>query len=348
MQVDHLADEQRAARAPQQVHHRGLQVTERAGSARQRHRAPPEVGTICLLPCTDRNPRCVQRRGTPVQDRRRGYTARRAARLRFAVAPRAARGRRWRARSAIGRAVSPPARWTCRASSTTPATWRPSCRPASWSSRVCWPAQIRLSPASSAAAVRLVKRAGHPRVGRRGDRHRLLRAVEGASARSPPPRSARCARPGRTGRRRSGSAGSSAGVAGVVDRGDRTPDVVGVLRVVQRDRRVGQRQVQRRERGGRLGQARRGGPWRPAGRPGSRCSRPAPLQNFPATVWSGVRMVLESRPSSRTSASAAAYAGLLDRGRGGRPELLRAVEHERRDRAPAGVHRRGELGGVGR
>ena len=40
----------------------------------------------------------------------------------------------------------------------------------------------------------------------------------------------------------------------------------------------------------------------------------AELQNFPATVWSGVRTVLESRPTVRTSSSAATYAGLSTAG----------------------------------
>src|SRR4051794_30442923 len=153
----------------------------------------------------------------------------------------------------------------------------------------------------------------HARVGRRGDGHRLRGAVEGAQ-----------------GGRRGGAEGAvGPGVGGIggrggqrvprrvaaeLDRRDRAPDRVGVLRVVHRDGGVGQSEVHGREGRGRLGEA--GAAVRddllrdlvPGVQTG------AELQNFPATVWSGVRVVLESRPRSRTSASAAAYAGVVTAG----------------------------------
>ena len=172
-----------------------------------------------------------------------------------------------------------------------PATWRPSCRPASSSMP-----GVLAGPDAAETRPRRRRRAGSvklrvtPGSAARGDRHACAATVDTPPARSPRRRSARCAHRGRTGRPRWASTGSRsdrppcAGPARIAVTGRQTWSAY--FASYSADRGVGHREVHRRERARR---ARRG------------CGRPRScwaiwfqvfqigeaLQNLPATVWSG-------------------------------------------------------------
>ncbi len=210
---------------------------------------------------------------------------------------------------------------------------------------------MRLRPASCAAALKLAERAGHAGQRRRGDREVLVVAVEagehvgaGGADRAVRAGVGGVGRgvPGEREPVRVGDGLRVAVAVGEADRRDRPPELVGVLGVVEGDRRVGEAEVQGREQPRRRGQV------------AVVRERDGLGDLVPEVLDRRVPELADLRLLGRAG-GAGGRAEALDlvdrggvgvareRGRRRRAELVAAVEHERRHLSPGGEDRRREV-----
>ena len=140
---------------------------------------------------------------------------------------------------------------------------------------------------------------------------------------------------------------------GLADAGHRPPELVEVLRLPDRDARVGHGDVHEREQPreldapscrARARSAPRSGCTGAAARTGSACRRrPSRSRSGAAARVRTVGVVTPSPPRRFTSSNAAAYSGLVIAGGGGTRNWPRRPEHERRHLAPVRAERERDL-----